>query len=303
MKVLVLGGNGFIGSHVVDKLLAAKYKVRVFDRSEEIYRSPLPGVDYRYGNFNDSFAVAEALHDIEIVIHLICSTVPATSNLDPEEDIKSNILSTIRLLENMRKKNIRRMVYLSSGGTVYGNVDENLVFEDHPLNPICSYGVVKLTVEKYLFMYQQLYGFVPTIIRPSNPYGPRQGRTGLQGLIGTFLNKIVAGDPIEIWGNGEIVRDHFFITDLAQAVLMAIERGATGIFNVGSGQGYSINQILLTLKEIQPFKFDVKYQEGREFDVQRVVLDISKAERTLAWQPKVSLREGIKKHMEWLQTQ
>jgi len=303
MKVLVLGGNGFIGSHIVDKLLAANYEVRVFDRSEEIYRSPLPGVDYRYGNFNDSFAIAEALHDIEIVIHLICSSVPATSNLDPEEDIKSNLLSTVSLLENMRKKNIHRMVYLSSGGTVYGNVDENIVCEDHPLNPICSYGIVKLTVEKYLFMYQQLYGFVPTIIRPSNPYGPRQGRTGLQGLIGTFLNKIIAGNPIEIWGNGEIVRDHFFITDLAQAVLMAIEKGAMGIFNVGSGQGYSINQILLTLKEIQPFKFDVKYQERREFDVQRVVLDISKAQRTLAWQPKISLKDGIKKHMEWLQAQ
>jgi len=223
MKVLVLGGNGFIGSHVVDQLLAAGHKVRVFDRSAERYRDPIKQVEYRLGRFDDTFQVAEALQGMDAVCHLISTTVPGTSNLDPVADVKNNLINTLNLLEQMRKKGLRRILYLSSGGTVYGNPESSPISENHPLKPISSYGIVKVAIEKYLFMYQQLYGLQPVILRPSNPYGPRQGHAGVQGLIGTLLARAFSGETLEIWGDGSIVRDYMHVSDLARLCVVALE--------------------------------------------------------------------------------
>lgn len=304
MNILVLGGNGFIGSHVVDHLVAAgRHRVRVFDRSPEKYRRPLPDVDYMSGSFDDTFLIAEALQDVDIVVHLISTTLPSTSNLDPEEDIRSNLISTIRLLEKMRKEGVRRIVYLSSGGTVYGDTRVSLISEDHLLNPVCSYGVVKVAIENYLNMYQNLYGLEPLVLRASNPYGPRQGHIGVQGLIGTFLNKFIRGEPLEIWGDGRVVRDYIYIDDLARLCVNAIEKNVTGVFNAGSGVGHSINEVVETLKNVAEVDLDVRYKEGRCFDIQRSVLDIQRAKQVFDWQPEITLEEGMAEHLNWLKSQ
>ncbi len=300
MKVLVLGGNGFIGSHVVDQLLAAGHKVRVFDRSPERYREPLKLVEYRLGRFDDTFQVAEALQGMDAVCHLISTTVPGTSNLDPVADVQNNLVNTLYLLEQMRKKGLRRILYLSSGGTVYGNPESSPISENHPLKPISSYGIVKVAIEKYLFMYQQLYGLQPVILRPSNPYGPRQGHAGVQGLIGTLLARAFSGETLEIWGDGSIVRDYMHVSDLARLCVVALEDNSCGVFNAGSGEGHSINQIIEMIRDLTGSELKVRYEEARSFDVKEVVLDISSAMQQFDWKPEVELSTGIREHMEWL---
>ncbi|PJA31342.1 MAG: NAD-dependent epimerase [Zetaproteobacteria bacterium CG_4_9_14_3_um_filter_53_7] len=302
MKVLVLGGNGFIGSHVVDHLLAAGHKVRVFDRAPERYREPLKRVEYRLGGFDDTFQVAEALQGMDAVCHLISTTVPGTSNLDPVADVQSNLVNTLLLLEQMRKKGMKRILYLSSGGTVYGNPESSPIREDHPLNPISSYGVVKVAIEKYLNMYHQLYGLEPVILRPSNPYGSRQGHSGVQGLTGTLLARTLAGEALEIWGDGSVVRDYMHVSDLARLCVMALESDSCGVFNAGSGEGHSINEIIILIRDAIDQELQVNYREGRAFDVKEVVLDISHAKAAFGWQPEISLADGIRDQLQWLKT-
>jgi len=302
MNVLVLGGSGFIGSHVVDHLLAAGHKVRVFDRAPERYRSPLKKVEYRLGGFDDTFQVAEALQGMDAVCHLISTTVPGTSNLDPVADVQSNLINTLLLLEQMRKRGLYRILYLSSGGTVYGNPEQSPVSESHPLNPISSYGVVKVAIEKYLNMYQQLYGFAPIILRPSNLYGSRQGHAGVQGLTGTLLARALAGDALEIWGDGSVVRDYMHVSDLARLCVAALESNSCGVFNAGSGEGHSINNIIDLIRDITSEQLQANYCEGRSFDVKEVVLDISRAKEVFAWRPEISLLDGICEQLQWLRS-
>lgn len=302
MNILVLGGNGFIGSHLVDQLILSGHKVRVFDRSPEQFRKPLKRVDYQYGNFNDGISVSEALHGIQVVVHLISTSVPSTSNLNPIEDVNNNLVGTVGLLESMRKTSIRKIIYISSGGTVYGDSKELMISEEHPLNPICSYGIVKLAVEKYLLMYQTLYEFEPTILRVSNPYGPRQGRMGLQGLVGTILNKVIEKDAVEIWGDGEVVRDYLYISDLVRACVLAVDKKVTGVFNVGCGQGYSINQVIQLIENVSSCKVNVNRLGIRDIDVKRSVLNIDKVSGQLGWSPEIDIKEGLIKHYEWLKS-
>ncbi|OIO72252.1 MAG: NAD-dependent epimerase [Zetaproteobacteria bacterium CG_4_9_14_3_um_filter_49_83] len=302
MKVLVLGGNGFIGSHVVDHLLLAGHQVRVFDRSPEHYREPLANVDYQFGQFNDIHRIDEALRDVGAVFHLISTTVPGTSNLDPVADVECNLVGTLQLLEQMRKQSIRRILYLSSGGTVYGNPEISPVPENHSLDPISSYGVVKVAVEKYLYMYQQLYGFQPLVLRPSNLYGPRQGNTGVQGLIGTLLAKMLAGEMLDIWGDGSIIRDYLHVSDLARLSVCALQSETCGVFNAGSGRGFSVNDIVTQIRSLTENDLIVNYSEGRPYDVKEVVLDITRTMRAFDWRPEESLSEGIKDQFLWLKS-
>jgi UDP-glucose 4-epimerase len=301
MRALVFGGNGFIGSHLVDSLLDEGHFVRVFDRMPERSRSPLPNVDYHVGQFGDAFSMAEALSGIDLVYHLVSTTLPATSNLDPVGDIKDNLIATIVLLDQMIKAGVKRIVYLSSGGTVYGNPQSVPISEEHPLHPICSYGIIKATIENYLFMYQQLYGLEPIVIRPSNPFGPRQGHIGVQGLIATFLKKIYDNEPLTVWGDGSVIRDYLYVSDLAHLCQIAGQSIKTGVFNAGYGEGYSINQIIGFMTEVLDIHFQTQFKPGRSLDVKEVVLDIEKCKEQFGWSPEVTIQSGIKKHWDWLQ--
>lgn len=300
MKALVLGGNGFIGSHVVDQLIDRGYSVRVFDRAMEKFRPALPRVDYRIASFDDIPALAEALEGVDIVFHLISTTVPSTSNRDPLFDIESNLAGTVSLLNLMRDSNVARIVYLSSGGTVYGLPDESPIPETHPLRPICSYGVVKVAIENYLHMFHHLYGLEYVTLRASNPYGERQGHSGVQGVIGTFMGKMLAGDPIEVWGDGSIVRDFIYVGDLAELSVLAGESKTLGTFNAGSGKGYSINEIVDTLKVVTGLPMQIVYKAGRGYDVPEVVLDMTRTREVFGWHPCINLERGIELNWRWV---
>jgi len=303
VRVLVLGGCGFIGSHITDALLASGHQVTVFSHSSEQLRAPLEGVEYHIGEFSDAVAVDASLSDIDVVIHAISTNVPGTSNRDPLADIRGNLIATVQLLDLMRRRDMRRIIYLSSGGTVYGNPVHCPVTENARLNPICSYGIIKVAVENYLSMYRHIYGLEPIVLRLSNPYGPRQGHFGVQGVITSFLKCMQRGETFQIWGDGSQVRDYVNVVDTARICVQAVESAQAGIFNVGSGVGYSLVEVIAIIASVVGENPEVDYLEGRPFDVKNIVLDISKAREVFGWSPEISLQRGIREYWLWMMEQ
>lgn len=300
MRILLLGGNGFIGSHVVDALLASGHQVRVFDRGPELFREPVLGVEYQIGSFSDLPMLAEALEGVDVVYHLISTTVPSTSNLDPLGDIEGNLICTVSLLQLMVQMNIRRIIYLSSGGTVYGIPQTVPIPESHTLNPICSYGVVKVAIENYLHMFRSLHGLKPLILRVSNPYGERQGHQGIQGVISTFLYRAIRREPVVVWGDGSVIRDFIYVGDLASFLADALLNSVCGVFNVGSGIGNSITEIVECVEGASGLFLQIEYRNQRDFDISRIVLDISRTRREFGWTPQVGLLEGVQHTWTWM---
>ncbi|MCP2086965.1 UNVERIFIED_ORG: UDP-glucose 4-epimerase [Paraburkholderia sediminicola] len=301
--VAVLGGGGFIGTHLVNALLERGAQVRVYERD--------PVAQYRAGmvvpvagDFADGSGLDAALAGADVVYHLISTTVPGTSNADPVGDVQSNLVGTLRLLQEMRKHQVKRIVYLSSGGTVYGQPSCLPVSEDHPLDPLCSYGIVKVAVEKYLNMYCVLEGLTATVLRVSNPYGGTVRRTNnLQGAIPIFLRKMLAGESIEIWGDGSTVRDYIYIDDLTNAMVCALGVEGSGVYNIGSGVGHSLNEVLEILSDVTGIEARVRYSAPRGFDVSRIVLDVSRAQEALGWQSGTTLHQGCSLYWDQLRVQ
>lgn len=300
---LILGGNGFIGSHLVDRLLADGYAVRIFDKYEERYRQPLQQVDYRFGDFGNRGLLAEALQGIEIVFHLINTSLPKTSNDDPAYDVQSNVIETLFMLEKCVELGVRKVVFISSGGTVYGRPLHLPIAEDGQTDPECSYGITKLMIEKYLALYHHLYGLDYVVVRPSNPYGSRQNPHGIQGAIPVFLGKVAKNEPIEIWGDGSVVRDYLFIDDLIDGICRAaFTPSQDRMFNLGSGKGLSLNEIVTAIRTVTGRDVSVTYKPGRPFDVPAIYLDISRASSQLGWQPMTSLESGIKQTWDFIRS-
>jgi UDP-glucose 4-epimerase len=302
MKVLVIGGSGFIGSHIVDKLLLHGHGVRVFDRRPERYREPLRGVDYRFGDFADRMAVAEAVTGVDVVYHLVSTTLPGTADLDPKTDVQDNLVGAINLFESMHRIGLRRILFLSSGGTVYGIPEKVPIPESHPLRPISSYGIVKASIEHYLEMYRRTRGFSPIVVRASNPFGPRQAHSGVQGVISTYLRRVLAGEPIEVWGDGAVMRDYFDVADLAEFCARAGPSDGEGAYNVGSGRGMSINEIVAAVRNVTGSDFETIRKPARPIDVPRSVLDCSRAKSDFGWECKVDFDSALRSTWEWLRT-
>lgn len=300
MKTLVLGGCGFIGSHIVDHLVGSGHSVRVFDRHPERHRPSLSGVEYIFGDFRDTMTIIEALVDVDMVFHLISATFPGTAELNPQADVRDNILPTIGLLDAMTKLGIDRLLYISSGGTVYGIPEKVPTPEIHPLRPVTSYGIVKVAIEQYIDIYRRTRGLRPVIIRPSNAYGPRQGHVGVQGVVTTFLNRVAQNEPITIWGDGSIIRDYLYVEDLAYLCVMAAVSERVGVYNGGSGIGTSVADILEQIQNVTGRQLRPIFKPARSIDVPKSVLDMNVVLSDYSWQPKVSLEVGIRQTWNWL---
>ena len=300
MKVLIIGGNGFIGSHLIDQLLIDGHDIRVFDIAYERYRKPLANVDYRISTLDNIPDLYEALLGIDIVFHLASSTVPSTSNIDTVSDINKNLIPTLNLLNLMVKLGIRRIVYFSSGGAIYGFPKTIPIPEDHQLHPISSYGIIKATVEMYLYLYQRSYRIKPLIIRPSNPYGPRQGHYMAQGVISTFLRKAKLKESLVIFGDGNSKKDYIYINDLIQACTQLSFSDEIGTFNIGSGNCFSINEIVSEIKETTGEEIFTVNSEMQKYDVDHFELDISKLKKIIGDFDCISLNAGIKKTWNWI---
>jgi UDP-glucose 4-epimerase len=273
----------------------------VFDKYEERFRKPLSDVDYLYGDFGNRGLLAESLKDIDIVFHLISTSLPKTSNDDPAYDVQSNVIETIFLLEKCVELKVGKVVFISSGGTVYGRPSHLPVSETAATEPECSYGISKLTIEKYLALFRQLHGLESVVIRPSNPYGSRQNPHGIQGAIPVFLGRVVRNEPVEIWGDGSVVRDYLYIDDLVDGICRAaFTRSTEWIFNLGSGQGNSLNELVEIIQKVTDREVRVMYQSGRLFDLPAIYLDISRARDLLQWRPMTSLQRGVSQTWEFV---
>ena len=297
MKALVLGGGGFIGSHLVTALLAQGVEVRVLERP---YRTRMPNIpehpalEWQEGDFGNLQDIHRALKEVDVVFHLVSTTQPKSSNDDPSFDVESNLVATLRLLEQLRGRNIP-LIFISSGGTVYGTPQHTPIPETHPTEPTCSYGITKLAIEKYLALHQLLHGLDYRVLRVANPYGPGQEANHAQGVVGTFLSRVMHDEPIEVWGDGSVVRDYLYISDTVSALLQAAAyRGTQRIFNIGSGGGHSVREIIAAVEQVTGKKAKVSYTAARKFDVPVSVLDISRARSELGWQPEVDLHEGLR---------
>lgn len=301
MKITIIGGNGFIGSHLVDRLFKEnKYRITVFGRSLNSFSETHKNVEYILGDFDDDMLLRKAIFGSDIVVHLLSTTVPSTANFDPVYDVNTNLIGTINLLKIVGEQNVKRFIYTSSGGTVYGNPQYTPMDENHPLQPVGSYGITKVAIESYIKMYSKKYGFSSAIIRPSNPYGPRQSYKGLQGVISTFLYKILTDQKLIVWGDGSAIRDYIYIDDVTEFLLHSIENDYDGIFNLGFGKGYSVNEIIHYIEECTSKKANVEYKNIEASNVTEVVLDNSKIKKVFKLRPKVILEEGIQNHYKWL---
>jgi UDP-glucose 4-epimerase len=242
MKALVVGGNGFIGSHLVDELVERGYEVVVLDLQERRYDPMPPSVHFVRGDLTQSYLLREALTGVDVVFHLAWASIHEISIQDPAADVNANLVPSILLLEACRQAEIKKVVFTSSGGTVYGPAQSLPISETHPQNPINSYGITKLTVEKYLQMFWHLYQLDYVILRPSVPYGPRQNPLGRQGAAAVLLYRVGRSLPVTIWGDGHVSRDYFYVTDLVEALIAGaeLEPGPAGVFNIGGREEVSL---------------------------------------------------------------
>lgn len=306
MKALVIGGNGFIGTNLVAALKARGVCVRVFDRYPNKFIEPDDNVEYVMGDLGNHGALEQIVQGMDWVFHLAYTTLPKTSNDDPIYDVRSNLIDTIQLLQECNKHNIRKFIFVSSGGTVYGVPKSLPIKEDHVTEPICSYGITKLAIEKYLHLFYHLYKLDYVALRLSNPYGEWQNPNAKQGAISVFIGRVARGEPIYIWGDGEIVRDYLYIQDAVDALIKAARYDSTDdeprIFNIGSGKGCSLNQLVKVIQATVDAPVKVEYQPARDLDVPENVLDISLAQRKLNWHPTIDLNEGIARSWKWIKS-
>ena len=306
MRSLVIGGNGFIGTHLVSDLQDQGVKVRVFDRYPSKFVEPSKGVEYVTGDLGNHGALSEIVSDVDWVFHLAYTTLPKTSNDDPIYDVRSNLIDTIQLLQECSKSEVRKFIFISSGGTVYGVPKEVPIKESHPTDPYCSYGITKLAIEKYLHVFYHLNGLDYVVLRVSNPYGEGQNPQGKQGAIAVFLGRVAKSESINIWGDGEVVRDYIYIDDVVTALIGAARYRAPDkeprVFNIGSGGGYSLNELIAEIRRTVEAEVMVEYTPARALDVPVNVLDITLAKEKLNWRPSIDLRTGLTRTWSWIRT-
>lgn len=303
MKCVILGGGGFLGSYLSKELLRNGSEVSIFDQSNARNLDDLGklGSKIIIGNFLDIQDIRSAISDCDVIFHLISFTNPKTSMDNPKYDVETNIIGTVQLLQEASKIGIKKVIYSSSGGTVYGIPVEIPIKETHPTDPINFYAVSKLMIEKYLNLFKKLYGLDYGILRIANAYGERQPVTNNQGLIASLIDKVLQKNVIEIFGDGTNIRDYVHAEDVAKAfVKVAQHDGEQKIFNIGGGMGSSINDVIMMIENITGKNIQIQHLPERSFDVPVNYLDISKAKKHLDWEPAISLREGILRTYQWM---
>ena len=300
---LILGGCGFMGRHVAILLAMQGHKVVLADRSPfagEFPAAVRDRITWRSFSLEDA-PWDEMIDGVSVVHHYAWASIPATANADPGADLASNVSPTLALLDAMQRRgpgNAPRLVFTSSGGTVYGRLQRVPVHEDHPLSPLNAYGAGKATAELYISTYSNLHGLDCRIARLSNPYGAGQNLARGQGAATTFLYRALNREPIVIWGDGEVVRDYIHVADAAAGLVALAQTPDTGtahIFNIGSGQGVSLNAIVAELESELGRRLDVRREPARPYDVPVSVLDISLAQDFLGWSPQLTFSDGIRR--------
>lgn len=294
-KYLVLGGNGFIGK-CITKSLALEDEVIVADHNID-HCDEISNVTYKKIDFARCDNFTELLDGVDTVIHLISTIGPNDRLNNINQEISDNVFPTIKLLNNMVELKTKKIVFVSSGGTVYGEHSNEPILEEEIKRPICNYGILKDLIEKYLQLYHFYYQLDYRVIRLANPYSEVTKHGKSQGIIPIFTDHLLNDEPIYIWGDGNDVRDYIYIDDAISAILKIMQyEGEEKIFNVGTGKGYTVNQVLSIISENLDISAPkVCYQESRKCDVKNNVLSVDKVSSLVGWYPETSLEDGIQK--------
>ena len=306
MKILLLGAAGFIGTNLTIELAKkTEDEITLVDRSKAFFK-PIVSMDLKNVHILEADLTVDMdfdsiLKDQEVVYHLVSTTVPTTSNQHISQELVSNVIFSANLFEACIRCGVKKVVFVSSGGTVYGKEVDCPLKEKTATNPISSYGVQKITIEKLLYLYRYMYGLDYRIIRLANPYGPYQRPNGVLGAVTTFTYKALKGDEITEYGDGSVVRDFIYIDDAIRAIMKIVNgENKHRTFNLGCGYGTSIKQVLETIEKALGIKLNVSYLEGRKVDVPVNYLDISRYEKYYGALNPISLEDGIRKTADFM---
>jgi UDP-glucose 4-epimerase len=293
MKIIVTGGAGFIGSHLVDTLIIQGHQVIIIDN---LVTGKLENVNSQatFHNLDINSPEIESVFssDIDAIIHLAAQIKVPKSFEDPIDDLNTNVLGGLNLLQNAIKNKIKKFVYINSAAEI-GNPLINPIDENHPLNPISPYGISKQVFEKYLLLYAKKENINYSILRLANVYGPRQDHSGEGGVVSIFVNKILKGEVAQIYGHGQQRRDFIYVQDVVDVIIKSLNATNNGKYNIGSETEISVQGLFSTIVSLTGKEMYPSYVDAREGDIQRSLFDISKVKSELNWQPQVNLREGL----------
>lgn len=302
MRCAVLGGGGFIGTNLCRALVNKVKSLRAFGR-RQLFPEALLGCEWIQGDFADPTSLSAAISGCDVVFHLVNATTPQTANTNKIADLNANVVNTLHLLEACRETGVQRVIFASSGGTIYGIPKQIPTPETAPTDPITAYGISKLAIEKYLNLYEYLYGLEHCILRISNPFGPYQLAQKSQGVIAAFMHRALLGKPLEIWGDGNIIRDYIYIDDVIEALLLASTYGGMGrVFNIGSGEGRNLTNIIGEMNDLFKFGVQLEYRQGRPVDVPVSILNTEFALNELGWQKHTTFRQGLENTLAWMRS-
>lgn len=298
MRVVVLGGTGFVGSHVAEALAVGGDDVLALARRPPRY--PVNGVAYE--QVDATVAIPPGLvAGADAAVFALTTTTPAGAGRDPEYDASSNVVAALELFEALVAMGVPRLVVVSSGGTVYGVPERLPVPETAPTRPISTYGATRLAIEAHAETYAATHGLQTTVLRVGNAYGERQDPDKGQGATAAFLGRLLRDEPIELWGDGSVVRDYVYVGDVGRACAAALAAPPPSpVLNVGSGEGRSLLEILDLCAAIVEREPHVVRRSPRDFDVPAIVLDVSRARGELGWRPETPLEDGLRREAEWL---
>lgn len=306
MKILLLGAAGFIGTNLTIELAKnAENEITLVDRCKDFF-NPVINKNLKNIRIIESGLTVDTdfdsiLKNQEMVYHLVSTTVPTTSNQHISQELVSNVVFSANLFEACIRCGVKKVVFISSGGTVYGKEVDCPLKEKTATYPISSYGVQKVTIEKLLYLYRYMYGLDYRIIRLANPYGPYQRPNGVLGAVTTFTYKALKGDEITVYGDGSVVRDFIYIDDAIRAIMKIVNgENKHCTFNLGCGYGTSIKQVLTTIEKALEIKLKVSYIEGRKVDVPINYLDISRYEKYYGALNPISIEDGIRKTADFM---
>lgn len=293
-RCVVFGANGFIGSSLTRALLAAGHSVRACDVVRDFFAlAPAERLECETVDFLDEVAVRNAVRDAQWVFHLVSTTKPASSNANMAYDVQSNVVSSIHLFQACVDAGVEKVLFASSGGTVYGVPESLPVGEDHPLRPIVSYGLTKLVIERYAELFRRQHGLRTISLRIGNPYGPRH-YDQQQGVIPVFIRRMQHDQPVEIWGDGSVVRDYVHVDDVSRAFIAAAAYdGDDAVFNIAAGEGHSLREILERLGRLAGVPPRTEFRAARGFDIPALVLDTRRAQTLLGWKPLINFDDGL----------
>ncbi len=295
MNILVTGGAGFIGSHIVDAYIKAGHNVTILDNLSTGRMTNLNSKAQFFQMDIREFAIDKIFDDskFDVVNHHAAQMDVRKSVLDPIFDSSINILGTLNVLENCKRTGVKKFIFASTGGAIYGEQDYFPADEAHPQRPLSPYGITKSAVEKYLFYYEKVWGMQSTILRYANVYGPRQNPHGEAGVVAIFAKKMLADEQVAINGNGEQTRDYVFVHDVVRANLLALNQTSSDIFNIGTGIETTVNQIYTTMESALGQRCQSAHAPAKAGEQLRSVLSFEKIKTALGWQPTVPLRQGL----------